>query len=130
MNVKDKSKQNQYTKSEMSDGKEITGEYSAVLDGGLLQIVKYTAGVGGFHADITYENVDKPIYRSDVDESIEVESSIPTYRPVESNRKAKLPVEEVIVEETPLIEEPEVIVKPPTLKMKNFVFPQLYQGGD
>ena len=54
LHPKDKSKV-EHSKSETSIGKEVMGEWMTRLDDGRIQIVKYTAGVEGFKADITYE---------------------------------------------------------------------------
>ena len=54
--VKDDYKGVDYSKSETSDGNEVTGEYRVLLPDGRTQIVTYTADhYKGFVADVTYE---------------------------------------------------------------------------
>ncbi len=52
--MKDEPSYNDYSHSETSDGKVVTGSYSVVLPDGRTQIVTYKADAYGYVADVKY----------------------------------------------------------------------------
>ncbi|XP_039761431.1 uncharacterized protein LOC120634722 [Pararge aegeria] len=55
--VRDQESGNYYGHREAKQGKSTKGSYHVLLPDGRMQLVKYSAGPSGFHADITYDHL-------------------------------------------------------------------------